>query len=96
MDIKLNDLQEILEQLRAGFTISRMTFGTLTMVYSICKKDDKWAKKFTKIQNEYHKFLLDAYKDIEQKYKEKEMAESNEFPVPDEVIDEFIQTKPQE
>lgn len=84
-NVKLNDLQEVLEQLRAGFTISRMTFGTLTFVYSLCKKDEKWAKKFTKIQKEYHQFLLDAYKDIEKLYNERVKSG-------DEEVDNLIDT----
>lgn len=74
-NIKLNDLEEVLEQLRAGFTISRNTFGTLTLVFSLCKKDEKWAKKFTKIQQDYHKFLVDAYKDIEKLIAEKKSSD---------------------
>ena len=30
----------------------------------------KWAKKFTNLQNSYHKFLLDSYTELEKIYKD--------------------------
>lgn len=69
-NIKAHDISECLEQIRAGFTISRMTFGALTLLYSLAKKDEKWAKKFTNLQNSYHKFLLDSYTELEKIYKD--------------------------
>jgi len=56
---------EALEQIRAGFTVSRIALSAATIIYPLCKKDEKWGKKFTKIQNEYHKFLLSCYQDLE-------------------------------
>lgn len=63
--ISAHDVVEAMEQIRAGFTISRITLGAVTLLYALKKKGDAWAKKFTKIQNEYHKFLLDTYSEME-------------------------------
>lgn len=65
MNITKNEVQEALEQVRAGFTISRMALGAITLLHPLKKKDEKWAKKFSKIQHEYHSFLLDSYKELE-------------------------------
>ena len=73
-----HEILEAMEQLRAGFTISRLTFGTLTLVYTLKRKDEKWAKKFTKIQEDYHKFLLKGYEELEEEYKNKLAEEQNE------------------
>lgn len=70
MNITSHEVTEALEQIRAGFTISRQTLGACTLLFALCKKDEKWAKKFTKIQNDYHKFLLDTYTEMEKKYNE--------------------------
>lgn len=64
-EIKSHDVREALEQIRAGFTVSRMALGAATVLYPLGKKDEKWAKKFTRIQNDYHKFLLDTYQELE-------------------------------
>lgn len=65
MEITKNEVQEALEQVRAGFTISRMALGAITLLHPLKKKDEKWAKKFSKIQHDYHTFLLDSYKELE-------------------------------
>lgn len=65
MNITKNEVQEALEQVRAGFTISRMALGAITLLHPLKKKDEKWAKKFSMIQHEYHTFLLDSYKELE-------------------------------
>lgn len=65
MNITSHEVQEAMEQVRAGFTVSRIALGAATLLYALKRKGDKWAKKFTKIQNEYHKFLLDTYKEFE-------------------------------
>lgn len=68
MEITKNEVQEALEQVRAGFTISRMALGAITLLHPLKKKDEKWAKKFSKIQHEYHTFLLDSYKELESEF----------------------------
>lgn len=68
MEITKNEVQEALEQVRAGFTISRMALGAITLLHPLKKKDEKWAKKFSKIQHEYHTFLLDSYKELEAEF----------------------------
>lgn len=68
MDITKNEVQEALEQVRAGFTISRMALGAITLLHPLKKKDEKWAKKFSKIQHEYHTFLLASYKELEEEF----------------------------
>lgn len=65
MNITSHEVQEAMEQVRAGFTVSRIALGAATLLYALKRKGDKWAKKFTKIQNEYHKFLLDTYQEFE-------------------------------
>lgn len=64
--IKQHDVVEAMEQVRAAFTVSRMAFGAITILYPLKKKDEKWAKKFSQIQEKYHKFLLDCYKEFEE------------------------------
>lgn len=78
MEITKNEVQEALEQVRAGFTISRMALGAITLLHPLKKKDEKWAKKFSKIQHEYHTFLLASYKELEAEFDRlsKEEAES--------------------
>lgn len=66
---------EAMEQIRAGFTISRMTLGAATLLYPLKKLGDKWGKKFTKIQADYHKFLLDVYKGFEEELPKLQEAE---------------------
>lgn len=78
MTITSHEVAEALEQVRAGFTVSRMALAALTLVFSLCRKDDKWAKKFTKIQQDYHKFLLDGYQDLEKKFAEMQEKEKEE------------------
>lgn len=68
---------EALEQVRASFTVSRMAFGAITILFPLKKKDEKWAKKFTKIQNQYHKFLLDSYKELEEELPNVEIDEGS-------------------
>lgn len=75
---KSKDITEALEQVRAGFTISRMTLGTLSFTLYPLTKDEKWAKRFTRIQQEYHKFLLDSYKMLEKEGRKLELAEEAE------------------
>ena len=89
ISITSHEVQEALEQVRAGFTVSRMALGAATITYPLVKSGkypvkeisdiDKWAKKFTKVQNEYHKFLLDTYGALETLYKAMvaEEAENN-------------------
>lgn len=68
MEITKNEVQEALEQVRAGFTVSRMALGAITLLHPLKKKDEKWAKKFSKIQHEYHSFLLASYKELEEEF----------------------------
>lgn len=65
MTITSHEVAEAMEQVRAGFTVSRITLSAVTLLYALCRKDEKWAKKFTKIQQDYHKFLLDSYTEFE-------------------------------
>ena len=97
--ITSKDVLEAMEQVRAGFTISRITLGAVTLLYPLKKKGEKWAKKFTKIQEEYHKFLLDTYNEFEEEYnklledEKKKNVQSNdvfESPVPQSVVDELL------
>lgn len=74
---------EAMEQVRMGFTASRLALGAATLLYPLKKLDEKWGKKFTRIQQEYHKFLLDVYKGFEDELpklqeKEDEKAPSSE------------------
>ena len=68
LTITSNEVKEALEQVRAGFTISRITLGACTLLYPLKRKGKRWADKFTKIQNEYHQFLLDTYNEFEEEY----------------------------
>ena len=72
------DVTEALEQVRAGFTISRRTLGTLSFTLYPLIRDEKWAKRFTRVQQEYHKFLLDSYKRLEKEGRKLELAEEAE------------------
>lgn len=65
MTITSHEVTEAMEQIRAGFTVSRIALGAATLLYTLKRKGEPWAKKFTKIQNEYHKFLLDTYTEME-------------------------------
>lgn len=76
--LKSKDITEALEQVRAGFTISRMTLGTLSFTLYPLIRDEKWAKRFTRIQQEYHKFLLDSYKLLEKEGRKLELVEEAE------------------
>jgi len=69
---------EAMEQVRMGFTASRLALGAATLLYPLKKLDEKWGKRFTRIQESYHKFLLDVYKGFEEelpKLQEKEKKE---------------------
>lgn len=57
---------EAMEQVRMGFTASRIALGAATLLYPLKKLDEKWGKKFEKIQSQYHKFLLDTYQGFEE------------------------------
>lgn len=57
---------EAMEQVRMGFTASRLALGAATLLYPLKRLDEKWGKKFTRIQEAYHKFLLDVYKGFEE------------------------------
>lgn len=79
--ITSHEIQEAMEQVRAGFTVSRIALGAATLLYTVARKGEKWAKKFTKIQNDYHSFLLATYKELEEKYNEyieKEASNEND------------------
>lgn len=65
-NITSKEVIEAMEQVRAGFTVSRICLSACTLLYPLKKLDEKWGKKFTKVQNEYHKFLLDTYKGFEE------------------------------
>lgn len=71
---------EAMEQVRMGFTASRIALGAATLLYPLKKLDEKWGKKFEKIQSQYHKFLLDVYQGFEDELPrlEKEEKESIE------------------
>lgn len=75
--IKSTDVVEALEQVRAAFTVSRMAFGAITLLYPLKKKDEKWVKKFQKIQHDYHQFLLDCYKELEGEQEKLAVAEKD-------------------
>lgn len=66
LNITSKEVIEAMEQVRAGFTVSRITLGAATLLYTLKRKGKRWADKFTKIQNEYHTFLLDTYKEFEE------------------------------
>lgn len=68
---------EAMEQVRMAFTASRIGFGAATLLQPLCKKDEKWCKKFMKLQNDYHTFLLSCYQDFEVEAARAEEAEKN-------------------
>lgn len=84
LKITSHEVTEALEQVRAGFTVSRMALSAITLLHPLKKKDEKWSKKFMKIQEQYHKFLLDSYNELEgeltrlQEYEEKERQNNPE------------------
>lgn len=57
---------EAMEQVRMGFTASRLALGAATLLYPLKKLNEQWGKRFTRIQESYHKFLLDVYKGFEE------------------------------
>lgn len=71
---------EAMEQVRMGFTASRIALGAATLLYPLAKLDEKWGKKFTKVQESYHKFLLDVYAGFEKELPrlQEEEAKNNE------------------
>ena len=77
INITSHEVQEAMEQIRMGFTASRIALGSATILYTLKRKGDKWAKKFTKIQQDYHKFLLDTYNELEAALPELESKENN-------------------
>lgn len=66
---------EAMEQVRMGFTASRIALGACTLLYPLKRLNEKWGKKFEKIQSEYHKFLLDVYKGFEEELPKLQKAE---------------------
>lgn len=79
MEITKNEIQEAMEQVRAGFTISRMALGAITLLHPLKKKDEKWAKKFSKLQHDYHSFLLASYKELEEEFERLSNLKSDEL-----------------
>lgn len=69
---------EAMEQVRMGFTASRLALGAAALLYPLKKLDEKWGKKFTNIQQSYHKFLLDVYKGFEEELPKLQSAESRQ------------------
>lgn len=55
---------EALEQVRAGFTVSRMALGAATILVPLANKGEKWGKRFNDVQAKYHKFLLDVHEEL--------------------------------
>lgn len=64
--ITSKEVVEAMEQVRAGFTVSRICLGACTLLYPLKKLDEKWGKKFTKVQQQYHSFLMEVYKGFEE------------------------------
>lgn len=97
--ITSKEVIEAMEQVRMGFTASRIALGACTLLYPLKKLGEKWGKKFTKVQQEYHKFLLDTYKGFEeelvrlQKEESKEINESVDTNLPQDVINEILDPK---
>lgn len=98
--IQSKDVLEAMEQVRMGFTASRIALGACTLLYPLKKLGEKWGKKFTKIQSEYHKFLLDTYTGLEEEYnrlleEEKSQTTNNtvDTSLPQDVINEILDPK---
>lgn len=94
--IRSKDLVEALEQIRMAFTASRIGLAACTVLWNF-KQSDKWGKKFTKVQQDYHQFLLDTYNQLEKEYKrllEEEKNETNDVDnsLPQDVLEEIINT----
>lgn len=70
---------EAMEQVRMGFTASRLALGAATLLYPLKKLDEKWGKRFTRIQESYHKFLLDIYKGFEEELPKLQEREKKEL-----------------
>lgn len=99
--ITSKELIEALEQIRMGFTASRIALSACTLLYPLKRLGEKWGKKFTRIQQEYHKFLLDTYNGIEEEYQKLLKEEQNEkslentdYDIPESVVSEFIENNP--
>lgn len=89
--IKSQDLVEALEQVRASFTVSRMAFGAITLLYSLRSKDQKWVKKFEKIQREYHQFLLDSYNELlEEENRLRQIENEPVDDIPEDVVETIL------
>lgn len=56
---------EALEQVRMGFTASRVALGAATILVPLANKGEKWGKRFNKVQQDYHKFLLDTHEELQ-------------------------------
>lgn len=69
---------EAMEQVRMGFTASRLALGAATLLYPLKKLDESWGKRFTRIQESYHKFLLDIYKGFEEELPKLQAQEQKE------------------
>lgn len=78
MSITSHEVVEAMEQIRAGFTVSRIALGAATLLYALKKKGESWAKKFTKVQQDYHKFLLDTYTEFEKELPKLQEEESRQ------------------
>lgn len=96
VSIKSKDLIEALEQIRMAFTASRIGLAACTVLWNF-KQSDKWGKKFTKIQQDYHQFLLDTYNQLEKEYKrlleEETKEDTDNTPLPQDVINEILDPK---
>lgn len=98
VSIKSKDLIEALEQIRMAFTASRIGLAACTVLWNF-KQSDKWGKKFTKIQQDYHQFLLDTYNQLEKEYKRlleeetKDETKDTDNSLPQDVINEILDPK---
>lgn len=96
VSIKSKDLIEALEQIRMAFTASRIGLAACTVLWNF-KQSDKWGKKFTKVQQDYHQFLLDTYNQLEKEYKrlleEETKNETEDTSLPQDVINEILDPK---
>lgn len=70
---------EAMEQVRMGFTASRLALGAATLLYPLKKLGEQWGKRFTRIQESYHKFLLDIYKGFEEELPKLQEREKKEL-----------------
>lgn len=102
LKITSHEVSEALEQVRAGFTVSRNALSAITILHPLKRKDEKWSKKFMKVQGDYHKFLMDSYKELEGEYdrlldeEKKGVSPVNntvDTSLPQNVIDEILDPK---